>query len=42
MTQFQIAQELGYASENGEIDSLMVEIGNMLTAMLKKYGAFHC
>ncbi len=42
MTQFQIAQELGYASENGEIDSLMAEIGNMLTAMLKKYGAFHC
>lgn len=40
MTQFQIAQDLGYVEENKEIELLATEIGSILTAMLKKYGSF--
>jgi len=42
MTQIQIAQDLGYATQNEEIESLSTEVGNMLTAMLKKFGAIQC
>jgi len=41
MTQLQIAQDLGYADNDAEIESLSIEVGNMLTAMLKKYGTLH-
>ena len=37
VTQLKIAQDLGYMDEDPEIMSLTVEVGNMLTAMLKKY-----
>lgn len=39
-TQLRIAQDLGYMDEDPEIMSLTVEVGNMLTAMLKKYSGF--
>jgi len=42
MTQVQIAQGLGYAVQDDEIESLATDVGNMLTAMLKKYGAIIC
>ena len=43
MTQLQIAVDLGYISAIGEeLDSRISEVGRMLTAMLKKYGAVHC
>jgi len=39
LTQLRIAQCLGYVAELPEIETLAMEIGNMLGAMLKKYGA---
>ena len=41
ITQMQIAQELGYVDENQEFIELSSEVGRMLGAMLKKYGAIH-
>jgi len=39
LTQLRIAKYLGYVGDLPEIDMLAFEIGNMLGAMLKKYGA---
>jgi len=42
MTQLEIADGLGYAARSPDIDLLVTEIANMLTAMLMKYGAIRC
>ena len=43
MTQLQIAVDLGYIGEfPKELDELAVEVGRMLTSMLKKFGSLHC
>lgn len=49
MTQLEIAEGLGYVGQDArsrltidEIDLLATEIGNMLTAMLKKFGNINC
>ena len=43
MTQLQIASDLGYIEEfPKELDELAVEVGRMLTSMLKKFGSLHC
>ena len=39
LTQLEIACNLGYMEENRDILDLALEIGNMLSAMLKKYGS---
>ena len=39
LTQLEIAYNLGYMEENRDILDLALEIGNMLSAMLKKYGS---
>jgi len=39
ITQLRIARVLGYVSDLPEIESLSLEVGNMLGAMLKKFGA---
>jgi len=39
LTQIRIAQHLGYVSEVPELESLSLEVANMLGAMLKKYGS---
>lgn len=39
VTQLKIAQDLGYMAEDSAIMALTVEVGNMLTAMLKKYSS---
>ena len=43
MTQLQIASDLGYIEEfPKELDELAVEVGRMLTSMLRKFGSLHC
>ena len=43
MTQLQIAVDLGYIPAiSPELESLISEVGRMLTSMLKKYGSLHC
>ena len=42
MTQLEIAEALGYLSIPPAIAALAVEIRRMLSAMLQKYGAYHC
>jgi len=42
LTQIQIAQDLGYVAPDDEVVALSTEVGNMLTAMLKKFGAIRC
>ena len=43
MTQLQIAVDLGYIGEfPKELGELAVEVGRMLTSMLKKFGSLHC
>ena len=39
MTQLEIAKNLGYLSSIEKIESVAVEIGRMLGAMIKKYGS---
>ena len=43
MTQLQVAVDLGYIPViSPELESLMSEVGRMLTSMLKKYGSLRC
>ena len=43
MTQLQIAVDLGYIPVlDTALESLIAEVGRMLTSMLKKYGTLHC
>ena len=43
MTQLQVAVDQGYISTiSPELESLISEIGRMLTSMLKKYGSIRC
>ena len=43
MTQLQIAVDLDYIPAlDPAIESLISEVGRMLTSMLKKYGSLHC
>lgn len=39
MTQLKIAKDLGYIDEQSALDDEIREVGRMLTAMLKKFGA---
>ena len=43
MTQLQIAIDLGYIPVlDPTLESLISEVGRMLTTMLKKFGSLHC
>ena len=43
MTQLQVAVDLGYIPAiSPELESLMSEVGRMLTSMLKRYGTLRC
>ena len=43
MTQLQVAVDLGYISEiTPDLDTLINEVGRMLTSMLKRYGSLRC
>ena len=39
MTQLELAESIGYIDTIEEIESVAVEVGRMLGAMLKKYGS---
>ena len=42
-TQLQVAVDLGYIPAlDPVLESLISEVGRMLTSMLKKYGSLHC
>lgn len=41
LTQIQIAEDLGYIGKHDNLDQLAVDVGRMLTSLLKKYGAIH-
>lgn len=41
MTQLEMAQRVGFIDSIADIEPLAIEIGRMLAALLKKYGALH-